>query len=216
VDTQMGGRKNYSAVDALINISTPMGRSLRRDKYPNPKSNQNRTIPSPSLLTHDIDSAFNNTDPEVLIQIMEQRRLPSYMTLWVKAFTTDRKLAFGFDGKSEDQKPFTRDLPQGSPISPFFSLSQPVQFLRTWSVIFRLLRNKTNSMLYMSMITLPSDSSQIQSSHFRLLPLELVPSRQFRKLGVIFDESLNFIPHARDTAAEGIKALGKTCFLRHR
>jgi hypothetical protein len=33
---------------------------------------------------------------------------------------------------------------------------------------------------------------------------------------VIFDESLNFIPHARDAAAEGMKALGKICFLRHR
>jgi hypothetical protein len=33
---------------------------------------------------------------------------------------------------------------------------------------------------------------------------------------VIFDESLNFIPHARDAAAEGMKVLGKICFLRHR
>jgi hypothetical protein len=77
VDTQMGGRKNYSAVDALINISTPMSLSLR-DKYPNQKSKHRRTLPRPSLLTHDIDDAFNNTDPKVLIQIMEQRRLPSY------------------------------------------------------------------------------------------------------------------------------------------
>jgi hypothetical protein len=87
VDTQMGGRKNYSAVDALINISNPMSQSLRRDKYPNPKSKYRRTLPRPSLLTHDIDGAFNNTDPEVLIQVMEQRRLPSYMALWVNAFT---------------------------------------------------------------------------------------------------------------------------------
>jgi hypothetical protein len=71
VDTQMGGRKNYSAVDALINISTPMSQSLR-DKHPNPKSKHSRTLPRPSLLTHDIDYAFNNTDPEVLIQIMER------------------------------------------------------------------------------------------------------------------------------------------------
>jgi hypothetical protein len=79
VDTQMDGRKNYSAVDALINISTPMSQPLRRrDKHPNPKSKHRRTLPRPSLLTHDIDGAFNNTDPEVLIQIMEQRRLPSY------------------------------------------------------------------------------------------------------------------------------------------
>jgi hypothetical protein len=29
VDTQMGGRKDYSAVDVLINISTPMSQSLK-------------------------------------------------------------------------------------------------------------------------------------------------------------------------------------------
>jgi hypothetical protein len=40
------------------------------------------------------------------------------MTLWVKAFATDRKLAFGFDGKSEDPKPYNRALIQGSTISP--------------------------------------------------------------------------------------------------
>jgi hypothetical protein len=44
----------------------------------------------------------------------------------------------------------------------------------------------------------------------------VVPSRQIRQLGVIFDESLNFILHARDAAAEGMKALGKICFLCHR
>jgi hypothetical protein len=38
------------------------------------------------------------------------------MTLWAKACTSDRKLAFGFDGKSEDPNPFSRVLPQGSPI----------------------------------------------------------------------------------------------------
>jgi hypothetical protein len=119
VDTQMGRRKNYSAVDPLINISTSMSQSLRRrNKRQNPKTKYSKTLPRPSLLTHGIDGAFNNTDPEVLIQIMEQRRLPSYMILWVKAFTTDRKLEFGFDGKSEDPEPFNRALPQGTPISP--------------------------------------------------------------------------------------------------
>jgi hypothetical protein len=44
MDTQMGGRENYSAVDALINILTLMSQSLRRrDKYPNPKSRHRRT-----------------------------------------------------------------------------------------------------------------------------------------------------------------------------
>jgi hypothetical protein len=73
MDTQMGGRKNYSAVDALINILTPMSQSLRRrDKHPNPKSKHRRSLSRPSLLTHDIDDSFNNTNLGVLIQIIER------------------------------------------------------------------------------------------------------------------------------------------------
>jgi hypothetical protein len=63
VDTQMGLRKDYSAVDALINIPTPMSQSLRREKFTNSKSKHRRILPRPSLLTHDIDGAFNSTDP---------------------------------------------------------------------------------------------------------------------------------------------------------
>jgi hypothetical protein len=133
-------------VEALINISTPMGQSLRRrDKYQNPKSKHRRTLPRQSLLTHDID-------PEVLIQIIQQRRLPSYMTLWIKAFTANRKLAFGFDGKSEDRGSLIELFHKALQYLRFFSLSQLVRFLRTRNVILRLLRNKTNSIHHMSMI----------------------------------------------------------------
>jgi hypothetical protein len=80
VDTQMGRRKNYSAVDALIAILIRMSQTLRRkDKSPNPKLKHSRILPRPSLLTHDIDGAFNNTDLEVLTQIMEQSCLLLYI-----------------------------------------------------------------------------------------------------------------------------------------
>jgi hypothetical protein len=95
-----------------------MRQSLRRrENFTNPKSKHRKTLQRPSLITYYIDGVFNNTDLAVLIQIMEQRQLSSYMALWIKAFTTDRKLTFGFDGKSEDPKPFNRALLQDSLIS---------------------------------------------------------------------------------------------------
>jgi hypothetical protein len=49
---------------------------------------------------------------------MHQRRMPTYIIQWVQEFTTDKLLSFGFDGISEDSKPFTGALSQGSPVSP--------------------------------------------------------------------------------------------------
>jgi hypothetical protein len=70
------------------------------------------------MATHDIKGAFNNTRPEALIQIMTSRRMTKYLINWVIAFTTDRELAFSFDGTQESGKPFIGAIPQGSPASP--------------------------------------------------------------------------------------------------
>jgi len=53
---------------------------------------------------------------------MLQRRMPLYLTNWVTAFNTDRKLTFGFDQHTEQPQPYECGLPQGSPISPILFL----------------------------------------------------------------------------------------------
>jgi len=53
---------------------------------------------------------------------MEQCCMPLYLTKWVAAFNTDRKIAFGFDQQSEEPQPYRCGLPQGSPISPILFL----------------------------------------------------------------------------------------------
>jgi hypothetical protein len=103
--TQMGGIQDNSATDVLI--YTLMSNAL---KIP-PGSR-------PSVLTHDIEGAFNNTNPKILVQIMEQRQMPSCLVNWTRAFTTNRTIAFASDGQSETPKPFTNSILQGSPASP--------------------------------------------------------------------------------------------------
>jgi hypothetical protein len=105
--SQLGGIQQNSVIDALIVITTPMSLALRRPL----KGRKAKTRPKPTLATHDIEGAFNNTNPKVLEQIMEQRKMPTYIIQWVKEFTTDRLLSFGFDGISEIPKPFTGALP---------------------------------------------------------------------------------------------------------
>jgi len=53
---------------------------------------------------------------------MEQHRMPLYLTEWVAAFNTDRKIAFGFDQQSNQPQLYRCGLPQGSPISPILFL----------------------------------------------------------------------------------------------
>jgi hypothetical protein len=70
------------------------------------------------MAIHDVKGVVNNTRPEALIQIMTSRRMLKYLINWVIAFTTDRELAFSFDGGQESGKQFTGAIPQGSPASP--------------------------------------------------------------------------------------------------
>jgi hypothetical protein len=108
----MGAQPENSAIDALVRTITPIANSISKKKITN--TNPVR----PAVLTHDIEGAFNQVHPSTLLEVMRQRRMPLYLTRWVAAFNTDRKLAFGFDRQTEDPQPYRCGLPQGSPISP--------------------------------------------------------------------------------------------------
>jgi hypothetical protein len=111
----MGAQSENSAVDALLRTITPIATAISKKKTKN-------GAPRPAVLTYDIEGTFNQVHPSTLHEVMHQRRLPMYLTNWVSAFNTDRKIAFGFDQQSEDPQPFQCDLPQGSPVSPILFL----------------------------------------------------------------------------------------------
>jgi ribonuclease HI len=114
--SQMGALPENSAIDALLRTITPIANSISK------KITTNRKPTRPAVLTHDIEGAFNQVHPSTLQEIMHQRRMPSYLTNWVAAFNTGRKMAFGFDQQTEQPQPYRCGLPQGSPISPILFL----------------------------------------------------------------------------------------------
>ena len=117
-NTQMGAQQHNSAIDALLHTIDPIIKHISATA----EGTRNKKPPRPTLLAHDIDGAFNNTNPRLLLQVMKQRQMPTYLTNWTSAFTTDRQIAFGFDQRTEQPQPFTSDLPQGSPLSPVLFL----------------------------------------------------------------------------------------------
>jgi len=114
--SQMGAQPENSAIDALLRTITPIANSISKKKT----TNQYPT--RPAVLTHDIEGAFNQVRPATLEEIMHQRGMPLYLTKWVAAFNTARKMAFGFDQQSELPQPYQCGLPQGSPVSPILFL----------------------------------------------------------------------------------------------
>jgi hypothetical protein len=113
----MGARCHYSAIDALLAILTPISSDLTI-----PTTGKLTYPPRPSPLVHDIEGAFNNTNPSLLLQVIQQWNMPQYLLIWTRAFTTNHTLAFSFDQQLETPKPFQCSLPQGSPASPILFL----------------------------------------------------------------------------------------------
>jgi hypothetical protein len=107
------GNKGHSANDALLRTLMNITPYLR------PRTAWGNSLPMrPSLAAHDVQGAFNNTQPEILIKLMILRRMPKYLIGWVKDLTLNRALSFSFDNQIGSPKPFCNGIPQGSPVSP--------------------------------------------------------------------------------------------------
>jgi hypothetical protein len=77
--TQMGARAQHSALDTLLRVVDPIAYSLSQSH-----GISHSQPPRPGLLAHDIEGAFNNTRPALLDQVLEQRRMPTYLRNWTR------------------------------------------------------------------------------------------------------------------------------------
>jgi hypothetical protein len=95
--SQLGGIQQHFAIDALIVITTPMSLALRRPL----KGRKTKTCPKPTLAPHDIEGAFNDTNPKGL----EATKNANIYYSMGKRIYNRWLLSFEFDGISEPRNP---------------------------------------------------------------------------------------------------------------
>jgi hypothetical protein len=112
---QFGNKDSHSASDVLLQTLTHLLPHLLSQIQMNCSY---YNLKRPLLTAHDILGAFNNTNPDILVQIIVQQGMPTYLINWTRNFTADRTLSFSFDNHLKLPKPFKNVILQGSPGSP--------------------------------------------------------------------------------------------------
>lgn len=72
-----------------------------------------------TLVTFDVQGAYNGVNVEILIVRLRERRVPEELVAWIESFCKDRKAQVSLPGfRSNIQAIKHAGLPQGSPLSP--------------------------------------------------------------------------------------------------
>ena len=106
---QMGGRKNHSAIDAVMNVVHDIE-----------IANRNKSVLSCLLL--DVKGAFDFVSINQLLNVMKKLKLSRIIIQWVKHFMTKRSINLIFDENKSKTYYVESGIPQGSPISPILFL----------------------------------------------------------------------------------------------
>ena len=107
--SQMGGRKQRSAVDAALLLTDFVeGAKARHQKA--------------SVALLDIKGAFDHVSKTKLLKIMDNLQLPEKVKTWTQSFLENRQLQLTFNGQIEELSPVKTGVPQGSPVSPILFL----------------------------------------------------------------------------------------------
>ena len=106
--SQMGGRKQRSAIDAILLLQDFTERQIAKNKI----------VTSVFL---DVMGAFDRIQADKLCQILSEKKLPPSFVSWVQSFLSGRKISLLFDGQLSQPYHVT-GAPQGSPISPLLFL----------------------------------------------------------------------------------------------
>ena len=105
----MGGRKNHSAIDAVMNVVHDIE-----------IANRNKNVLSCLLL--DVKGAFDFVSINQLLNVMKKLKLSRIIIQWVKDFMTKRSINLIFDENLRKTYYVESGIPQGSPISPILFL----------------------------------------------------------------------------------------------
>jgi hypothetical protein len=106
---QIGGRPQRSAIDAVMAFV----HNVDMVKF--------RNLTSAALFL-DVRGAFDNVSSDRLLHTLRHFGCPTPIISWSTSFLTSRSTALSFDGRTDQQRPITTGIPQGSPASPILFL----------------------------------------------------------------------------------------------
>jgi len=72
-----------------------------------------------AMLSMDVEGGFDNIDIDLLCDFLANRECPPNRILWVRRWAGNRVVKFRFNGQVSKPYFVNRDVPQGSPLSPF-------------------------------------------------------------------------------------------------
>ena len=107
-NTQMGGRKQRSAIDTTLLLLHYI--------------QQQKKGRITSTLFMDVKGAFDHVSKPKLLQILHDLQLPKGLQGWVASFLTNRRIQLFFDGQTQPVTPIETGILQGSPVSPILFL----------------------------------------------------------------------------------------------
>ena len=146
---QMGGRKQTSAIDAVMSLIHDIQLAKNENKIT-------------SVLFLDIKGAFDHVSANKLLKICQELGLPRSLCRWIECFLNNRYIQLAFDGEKQDKTRIEIGIPQGSPVSPILFLI----YIRN---LFSSIENmKIRSPSYLDDIGLVVSSDSLEENCFLL------------------------------------------------
>ena len=108
-ETQIGGRKQKSALDACLLLQSKVQESWKKEH-------------TTALLFVDVKGAFDYVSSNQLLAMCKKLKLPLALIRWISFFLSDRSIQLKFNGQTQSLQSILIGIPQGSPISPILFL----------------------------------------------------------------------------------------------
>ena len=107
--TQIGGRKQKSALDACLLLQSKVQEAWKKKH-------------TTALLFVDVKGAFDHVSANQLLAMCKKLKLPLALIRWISFFLSERSMQLRFNGKTQPLQRVKIGIPQGSPISPILFL----------------------------------------------------------------------------------------------
>ena len=194
-NSQLGGRKQRSAIDAAL-LLTQFIEEQRLSR-----KSANNTITTTIFL--DIKGGFDRISKEKLLKVLERLQLPKSLISWVASFLENRNTQLAFSNQMQQQPSnLLVGTPQGSPISPILFLL----YIRD------IIADKAFQLSYMDDFSLSISST---SAHKNCKALERIVAKlveEAKKRGVTFNPKKTELIHfttQREPITVGLTVAGQ-------